>query len=157
MIIEDLTNISNQLGIPSLLGVLLGGILSYFPIRWQLSQQTKKDKQRIAEKIISSIFNYNIVLENIHFQKKIGKKESETQISELLASVNRIDESIGLAKLYIDDEISEKIVSVKRIIGELSTAIVNKTYSEKRELPEYKKFSSETDIIVNKLKKWTNK
>lgn len=156
MNLQDVYNLLIQLGLPSIIGVLIGGLMGYLPIKWQLSAQSKKDKLEIAEKIISSVYNFNIAVESNRVIAIFGKKDRPRQDFDL-TPVTRMDEAIGLTKLYIGEETAQKLVSIKRTATELADIIVKVQPSEKRNLLEYKKFQKELDSIISDLIKWTQK
>ena len=130
--------------------------MSYFPIKWQLSAQSKEKRMQIAEKIITAIYTINIKMQNDAVVRKHSGESISLKEFDISYTI-KFDEAIGHARLYIGEELADKIREIKITIIDLAKSYACNPPKEKADLLEFKKFTNEITDIVRKLKIWAEK
>jgi len=147
--------IITALGIPTLLGALIGIIASFATYKLNSNKDDKKWRQSISEQILQEVYSYNGVAVNIliFFPSKPEM---------LIEAVDKVNRAAALADLYVNDKVHKSVETLIILVGEIKNEIEKeiksgKSSGSRHDLESGKKYDEELKKLKNHLKEWIEK
>ncbi len=156
-------NVLKELGIPTLLGGILGILSSYLLFTFQSKREDKKEKKDTANKIFSEVYSYNVtagteVLFNFKFPNATQEEKISNQ-NRFAQAAKNYNEMEALADLTVGKECAESLERIKTLIPAIQEEFKEKFIKgnppkNRHETEKGKEYDKELENLKKILKKW---